>query len=294
MPESGTTTYYYTTSGGAMCSGDSENVCRKQDARNITITYSYDAANRLTGKTYSDSTPAVTFSYEQTSYNGLTITNGKGRRTGMSDGSGQTAWSYDAAGNLLIEKRTIAGITKSTSYTYTLANKVATILYPTSHTLTYSYDNADNQSSVVDSGSSINYATGVTYDPIGALASALHGQVSGGFAGITRTYTYNTRMQQSTMVVSSSNGTVQNLTYSYDLGSGVNNGNVASITNNLNTGRTQSFTYDYLNRLSSAQSQATSGTYCWGETYTYDRSAARSPIRTLSIIATNLAPNEEI
>jgi RHS repeat-associated protein len=271
LPESGTTNYYYTTSGGAACSGDSNLVCRKTDARGTTITYSYDGLNRLTGKTYSDSTPSASISYDQTSYNGLTITNGKGRRTGMSDGSGTTAWSYDAAGNLLTEKRTIAGITKSTSYTYNLSNQVATITYPSGHTVTYTYDNAGHQSSVVDSGSSINYATSVTYDPSGALASAIHGYVSGGFAGITRTYSYNNRMQPSTMVVSSSNGTVQNLTYSYDLGSGVNNGNVASITNNLNTSRTQTFTYDYLNRLASAQSQATSGTYCWGETYTYDR-----------------------
>ena len=41
------------------------------------------------------------------------------------------------------------------------------------------------------------------------------------------------------------------------LAGGVNNGNIASITNNVNTGRSQSFTYDSLNRMDSAQSQAT-------------------------------------
>jgi RHS repeat-associated protein len=65
--------------------------------------------------------------------------------------------------------------------------------------------------------------------------------------------------------------TVLSHTYSYDLGGGVNNGNIASLTNNLNTGRSQSYTYDTMNRLASAQSQATSGTDCWGDSYGYDR-----------------------
>jgi len=42
LPESGTINYYYTTSGGGLCSGNSEDVCRRTDARGITITYSYD------------------------------------------------------------------------------------------------------------------------------------------------------------------------------------------------------------------------------------------------------------
>jgi hypothetical protein len=48
---------------------------------------------------------------------------------------------------------------------------------------------------------------------------------------------------------------------------------VETITNNLNTARTQTYTYDNLNRLATAQSQATSGTYCWGQSFGYDRYA---------------------
>jgi YD repeat-containing protein len=104
-PESANTYIYYTTSGGSLCAGDLNAVCRRTDARNTTITYSYDALNRLTGKSYSDTTPAVTYYYDQSTYNGLTISNGLGRRTGMSDGSGTTAWSYDAGGHALIERK---------------------------------------------------------------------------------------------------------------------------------------------------------------------------------------------
>src|SRR5690348_6803159 len=51
---------------------------------------------------------------------------------------------------------------------------------------------------------------------------------------------------------------------------GSDNGNVWQITNNLTSGRTQTFTYDYLNRILTGQSSATSGTSCWGESFGYD------------------------
>ena len=64
-----------------------------------------------------------------------------------------------------------------------------------------------------------------------------------------------------TLEASSSAGTAFSLGFSY-----LGNLNVSTITNNRDTGRTETFTYDELNRLSSAQSQATSGPDCWGQT----------------------------
>src|SRR4029077_6409612 len=71
-PESGTTCFYYTTSGGTcgasgsgtLCSGDPTAVCRKTDARGITTIYAYDAINRLTGKDYTDGTFAAYYYYD--------------------------------------------------------------------------------------------------------------------------------------------------------------------------------------------------------------------------------------
>jgi hypothetical protein len=57
-----TTNYYYTTSAGGACSGSASSLCRRQDARGITTSYSFDALNRPTGMTYSDgTTPAVQY-----------------------------------------------------------------------------------------------------------------------------------------------------------------------------------------------------------------------------------------
>jgi hypothetical protein len=63
------------------------------------------------------------------------------------------------------------------------------------------------------------------------------------------------------------------LTYSYADANGHNNGNVALITDNIAWTKTQSFTYDSLNRVATAQTLGTFATdppHCWAETYTYD------------------------
>ena len=140
-PEAGTVNYFYTPTGGLLCTGSTSAPCRVTDARGITTTYTYDAENRLTGKTYSNGDPAVSYFYDQTSYNGLTITNGKGRRTGMSDGSGQAAWTYSTDGGVTTERRTIAGVTKSIAYGYNV-NVISYISYPSGFQVENGFDTA--------------------------------------------------------------------------------------------------------------------------------------------------------
>jgi RHS repeat-associated protein len=50
----------------------------------------------------------------------------------------------------------------------------------------------------------------------------------------------------------------------------LNNGNVVRIKNNRVPDRSQRFTYDALNRIATARTQATTGPHCWGETFGYD------------------------
>src|SRR5439155_11457274 len=133
--------------------------------------------------------PSVTYFYDQTSYNGLTIANGLGRRTGMLDGSGQTAWSYDARGNVATEKRTIVGINKAISYAYNRDNSLSSLTYPSGRVVNFSISNAERTSSVID-GNTKHYvdppASGPMYAPTGALASPLYAQKPT-FGGIAET-----------------------------------------------------------------------------------------------------------
>jgi YD repeat-containing protein len=96
-PDMGSWNYTYDALG---------NLSTQTDARGCTTTLSYDPLNRLSGKTYSGNcgvtTAAVTFTYDSG-------TNGKGHRTGMSDGSGSASWSYDSRGRMTQETKIITG-----------------------------------------------------------------------------------------------------------------------------------------------------------------------------------------
>jgi RHS repeat-associated protein len=136
----------------------------------------------------------------------------------------------------------------------------------------------------VDSGSSINYVTGATYGPDSALTGFVSGN-SGTFAGITNSFAYNKRLQPLTMSATAPSQTVYSIGYDFHAGngtanSGTDNGNVYGITNYKDTthGRDQTFTYDALNRLVSAQNAGTNcsamvlqnKTEYWGNSYSYD------------------------
>jgi len=280
-PESGTTCFYYTTSGGtcgnpsssALCSGDPSEVCLRTDARGITTTSGYDVLNRLTSKSYSDGTATASYFYDQSSYNGLGITNGKGRRTGMSDGSGQTAWSYDAMGNVLTERRSIGSVTQAISYTYNLDNSVATITYPSNRVVTYTPGGAQRPVAAKDTTNNINYAENSSlamYGPTGGPLNIVYGYVGSVFNGITETRAYNNRLGITSIQANSSTATALNLAFSYPTG---NNGNISTQTNNVDTGRTQTYKMDVLNRLMSVETNANSGADCWGQSFTDDKLA---------------------
>jgi RHS repeat-associated protein len=206
---------------------------------------------------------------------------------------------------LATETRTLIGannasISKNISYSYNLDGSVKTLTYPSGKIITYTSDAAGRVLSAVDSGSGINYATGSTYGPDGALTGFVSG--SGGAAAITNSFSYNKRLQPLAMSATVGAQTVFSINYDFRAGngtpgSGMDNGNVWGIVNNKDTTRTQTFTYDSLNRLSSAQN---SGTDCnvmvlenkkkfWGNNYTYDawgnlttKALIQTPIPTCS------------
>jgi RHS repeat-associated protein len=64
-------------------------------------------------------------------------------------------------------------------------------------------------------------------------------------------------------------GNVLDFSYGFKLGT-IDNGNVASIANNRDTTRSQSFTYDQLNHIATAKTTSTSGASCWDESFGLD------------------------
>src|SRR5947199_5509298 len=118
----------------------------------------------------------------QVSYRYDEGTNGLGHLTGQ---AGPATYSYDVLGRMVSESRTIAGVTKTMSYTYNLDGSVATMTYPSGAVIKYTPDSAGRMLSVADTthSSAINYVTGATYNATGALTGSTYGQ-NGSFSGI--------------------------------------------------------------------------------------------------------------
>jgi RHS repeat-associated protein len=64
-------------------------------------------------------------------------------------------------------------------------------------------------------------------------------------------------------------GSILDLKYNFNLGAS-DNGNVAGITNDRDSTRSQTFTYDQVNRLVTGGTTSSCGANCWGQTFGYD------------------------
>jgi YD repeat-containing protein len=250
-PESGTISYTYDNDGNLL-QKTSPAPNQTNPAVTQTISYCYDALHRVTGKAYSAQTcqngqlpvgtAVVSYTYDQG-------TNGVGHLTFLTDQAGTGNYTYDPMGRIASEQRTIAGVSKSMSYSYNLDGSLSTATYPSGAVITYTPSGAGRMLSVVDTTNTINYVTGATYTPGGSLDGFVSG--SGGAASITNTFTYNKRLQPVTMSAATSSATVFSIGYDFHAGngtagSGSDNGNVFGITNYKDSSRNQTFTYDSL------------------------------------------------
>ena len=304
-PESGTISYSYDADGNLLQkTSPSPN---QTGAATQTISYCYDALNRVTGKAYSAqncplSSPVVAYSYDSG-------TNAKGKLTLLTDQAGSGTYAYDVLGRMSGETRIISGVNKSMSYAYNLDGSLQKLTNPSGAVITYtplsngSIGVAGAVQSAADNGNAINYVTGASYGPDITLTGFISGQ-SSGFNGITNSFTYNKRLQPVNMSAASPSATIFSLNYDFHLSAG-DNGNVFGITNNKDGTRNQSFTYDALNRLTSAQNAGTDcskttvngKTEYWGNSYGYDawgnltqKSPTKCNAENLSVIA--LANNQ--
>ncbi len=177
-------------------------------------------------------------------------------------------------------------VTQTLSYSYNLDGSIATVTYPSTKVITYTASNAQRLTAAKDVANNIQFATAASYVPPGGLSALVTGQINGGFGGINESHNYNSSLEYTTTKATSTAGTAMDLSLSYNL-SGGDNGTVTSVTNNADPGRTQNFSYDPLNRISSATTQATSGVDCWGQNFTPD---ALANLNTVSSAQCNSAP----
>ena len=263
-PESGTITYNYDDNG---------NLSNKIDARNIVSTYGYDALNRVISRSYSDGTPTVTYVYDAAG-----IANSKGKLTSVSSSVSSYGYSsYDALGRVLGGTQTTDGQAYTMGYDYDLAGNMTSQTYPSGRVVRSEYDDAARLAGVKNLASGAFYAGGASTDTMNRLQYTPHGATSQMRLGngLWEHTNFNLRLQPIQIGLGSAGTNSSLLQLDYTYGATDNNGNVQSQTITVPTVAgvngfiaTQTYTYDALSRLETAQEN---GGASWKQNFLYDR-----------------------
>ena len=252
------------------------NLPQKTDARGITTTYTYDALNRVTSRTYSDSTPAVAYKYDGQALpaNSPPLFNrgySTGRLVAVTHG-GSSAGNYsgyDQLGRVTSSYQQTDSQNYGFGYVYNLASQMTTETYPSGRAITTVYDVAGRASTIngqKTGEANKTYASAFSYAAHGGIASMNLGN------GLWEHTNFNSRLQPTLIGLGTTSADSSKLRLDYSFGTTNNNGNVLSQTITVGaTVMSQSYGYDALNRLSSATE-----TGAWTQTYDYDRYGNRA------------------
>jgi len=240
-PDTGTVRYVYDEAG---------NLIQKTDAKGIIVNYTYDALNRLTAISFPTPGENITYTYDADTY-------GLGRRTGMTDPSGSTAFRYDARGRLVGKTSTINGHDFPVGISFSLGNRVSAFTYPSGRRIDITRDSLGRMesASTTSAAGTLTLLSDMTYRPFGGPSGMDTG--SGGIV--------SNQSGECDCVEIANPGTDKERTYTYDY-----NGNLISIEGTNTPWYNQDFVYDELNRLMSA-----TGRY-GNINYSYDKARNRS------------------
>lgn len=234
-PDTATVTYLYDEAG---------NLIKKTDAKGITVTYTYDLLNRLTDIHFPDSTQDITYAYDQGTY-------GTGRLTGITDPSGNIAFTYDKRGSLLEKTSIINGHSFTLTHDYTPGNRLSSITYPTGRTVTY---NRNSLGRIAGVSTTYNEDTTTLINNLSYLPFGPAKGMDMGGSSISNVFDELYRM------TAANPGAQTERIYDYDA-----NGNITSIQVTNNPWKNQNLAYDPLNRLIEA------GGIYGTISYTYDK-----------------------
>lgn len=304
-PESGTVSYEYDDNG---------NLKKKIDARQVQTDYTYDSLNRMISRKYSivgatmpenySDTPQVDYFYDGTGMPVDDVTGqplptparSNGRQTAMKSGVSQNVFTeFDLGGRVktqlqIVDPQSPNPKTYQMEYVYDFAGNMLSEKYPSGRTIVTEYDAAGRIAGVKNGTQSDYYVGAAAGDP-NSLQYAPHGAVSDLRLGngLWEHADFNIRLQPKLMALGTSKGDtgILKIDYTYgviengSLNTAKNNGNVQSQTISVpnTTGAlssyTQSFTYDQLNRLSTAQEVA-SNAVTWAQNFKYDQYGNRT------------------
>jgi RHS repeat-associated protein len=271
-PENHTTSYTYASLFGLTTTtySDSEyetyiyddvgNIISFTDCNGNTASYTYDDIYRLIEIEYEDQS-TVSYTYDLNS-----------NRTRMDDDAPSTGdyvdYTYDQWNRLLTETRNISQDSYPVTYQYDVTSRVTQLTYPDSMQILYDYDDLNRITEIkryIDGQNDEILFDNTQYDVENLLTQFDYGN------DIQATYTYDSRDRPLTIDVKDGVTSLLDLDYTYD-----NNSNITQLingwrdTNSTWHSETESYSYDGLDRLTSA-----SCTF-WSHTYTYDKVGNRA------------------
>jgi RHS repeat-associated protein len=251
-PDTGVTAYTYDAAG---------NRRTQTDARNFTRTYGYDALDRVAAVDYNGvAALAVSFQYDliQPDCRADEVF-ATGRLTRMTDESGETSYCYDRRGNLTRKVQVTRGVAYTTTWTYDLADRVATMTYPSSAQVAFARDASGRVTGI----SVLRSAEGA-YDLVSAVQHLPFGAISNITFANGRAqwlqYDRNYRVDGITNGAGS-----PSLDFTVDPA-----GNIIGLTSGAPAAASRTFEHDALSRLRKSRSGATVL-----EEFTYDATGNR-------------------
>jgi len=186
-PDTGTSTDTYDAAGDRLI---------HTDAKGIASTSTYDALNHLSGTSYLDSSLNVSYHYDEpNTITGCTQSKPIGRLTRVVEAGVTTVYCYGGHGNLSQKRQITSGHTDITSYTYTSADRLSSIVEPDGTAIVYTRGNNGeiSQVQVTPAGNSAAppvVVSGISHWPFGPISA----YTLGNGQTVTRSYDANYRL----------------------------------------------------------------------------------------------------
>lgn len=223
-PATGSTVFTHDAAG---------NILTRTDAEGRHIQYQYDKLNRLVNESSPGTPLNKSYYYDNGNF-------GKGRVTRVEDASGSIDYVYDFLGRVISETRQIGAASYTTAYSHDKAGNVTTIDYPEGLSVSLTRNGeaqiTDIQAlySTTTSTANQSIATGLTYLPFGPITDLTYGN------GVTLSRSFDQDYRLTSHAISG----VDTLSYTYNPV-----GSITAINRQVETGKSQTFDYDALERL---------------------------------------------
>jgi len=236
------------------------NITSFTDANANEIACTYDDVYRLTQIQYEDQS-TVSFTYDLNS-----------SRIRMEDDSPSAGdyvdYTYDYWNRITTETRHISTSSYTISYQYDVANRLTALTYPDNMQILYSYDDLNRMTEIkryIDGANDEILLDNVQYNTESLPTQFDYGN------DLEATFSYDSRDRLSTFDVKSGETSFLDLDYTHD-----NNSNITQLANGWRDtsstwhSETESYSYDGLDRLTSASCTS------WSHTYSYDEVGNRT------------------